>query len=262
MNAHRLAQFGLPALFLYVAFAALQAHDKAQPDQFMVVPELIKAFQEVHPECKSIFCETLPPGILDRQIKTGSLVIGNLKVTLKPDIFVAGQERIDDLDREGHFEETLAYFRNRLAMMVHKDNPKNISSLEDLGRSDVRVCMPDPETEGIARKAAQAFQKAGGNRLVTLIMEEKVKNGTTFVTQIHHRQTPMRIMDKKSDAGPVWYTEAVFQQTIGNPIGLIEIPGDQNIIGMTSAGVFRDAPHKEAALAFIDFLTTEKAQRI
>ncbi|MGB8424357.1 MAG: hypothetical protein WCD88_01115 [Desulfobacterales bacterium] len=48
--------------------------------QFMVLPELIKAFQERYPDVRGVFYETLPPGIIEQQLKSGSLVIGNLKI--------------------------------------------------------------------------------------------------------------------------------------------------------------------------------------
>ncbi|MFZ0725449.1 MAG: hypothetical protein WAO07_12795 [Desulfobacterales bacterium] len=47
----------------------------------MVLPELIKAFQERYPDVRGVFYETLPPGIIEQQLKSGSLIIGNLKIT-------------------------------------------------------------------------------------------------------------------------------------------------------------------------------------
>ncbi|MFW5810839.1 MAG: hypothetical protein ACOCWY_04490 [Thermodesulfobacteriota bacterium] len=68
-------------------------------NQFMVLPDIMAAFKQAHPQYQKIFYETLPPGILEEQIKTGSLVIGNLKITHRPDIFVAGEKRLRDLDK-------------------------------------------------------------------------------------------------------------------------------------------------------------------
>ncbi|MGB3223923.1 MAG: substrate-binding domain-containing protein [Desulforhopalus sp.] len=69
----------------------------------------------------------------------------------------------------------------------------------------------------------------------------------------------MRIMERKSDAGPVWYTEAVFQQNIGNPIGMVEIPDEENVVSTTAAAILKEAPHPEAADDFLRFLSGEKA---
>jgi molybdate transport system substrate-binding protein len=232
-------------------------------NQFMALPEIMEAFRLQHPQYMRIFYETLPPGIIEEQMKSGSLVIGNLKITHRPDLFVAGEERLQRLHKERNiFMNIIPLYKNRLAIMVHEGNPKNIQTLKDLGRENVAVAMPNPETEGIAEKAMEAFRKAGGEELVKTIMERKVERGTTLITRIHHRQTPMRIMERKSDAGPVWYTEAVFQQNIGNPIGMVKIPDEENVVSTTAAAILKNAPHPEAADDFLRFLSGEKAAKI
>ncbi len=232
-------------------------------NQFMVVPDLIKAFREEYPQYKRVFVETLPPGILLDQIEQGAIVIGNMRISLKPDIFTAGKGHIAQIQREKDlFGETVNYARNRLAIMVYKGNPKHITSLQDLGKPDVRVSMPNPHWEGIARIIIGSYKKAGGEKLVDQIMEKKVKEGTTFLTHIHHRQTPMRIMEKESDAGPVWYTEAFFQRMIGNPVGLVEIPAKVNTEVVYTAASLKDAPHPQAAKAFLKFLGSKKASEL
>ena len=231
-------------------------------NQFMVTHELMDAFRQAHPEVQRIYWETLPPGILARQIENGALIIGNMRIAIKPDIYTAGARRIKEFQEQGKFEKVETYAQNRLAIMVSKDNPKGIKSLKDLGRSDVRVSMPNPEWEGVANLITESYKKAGGEDLVNQIMKNKVQQGTTFLTHIHHRQTPIRILQGESDAGVVWYSEAHFQQMIGNPIGMVEIPPEQNMNGIYQAGIFKNAPHAEAARAFAGFLLTEKAQGI
>jgi molybdate transport system substrate-binding protein len=231
-------------------------------NQFMVLPELMEAFKEQHPEIRNIYYETLPPGIIEQQLKTGSLVVGNLKISIKPDLFVAGKERIDQLDREGFFLRTRPYFKNRLAIMVARGNPKQIRSLTDLGRDDVNVSMPNPEIEGVARKIEQAMRKAGGDSLVRDVMTSKKAAGTTFITQIHHRQTPMRILMNQSDAGPVWETEVLFQQMIDNPIEAVQIPDQHNVSGTGAAAILKDAPHRLSAEKFFEFLVSKKSADI
>ena len=231
-------------------------------NQFMVVSELLEAFKSNLPKYQRIFVETLPPGILAQQIERGSLVVGNLKISLMPDVFTAGERRIHESKALGWFEETAPYAKNRLAIMIRKGNPKNIRSLEDLGRPDVRISMPNPNWEGIAENIIKAYNKAGGKKLEETIMVEKVKDRTTFLTHIHHRQTPIRIMTGESDAGPVWWTEAYFQKMIGNPIDLVEIPAKDNVVGTYVAAKMKNAPRKEAGHDFYQFLKGEKAQLI
>ena len=93
-------------------------------------------------------------------------------------------------------------------------------------------------------------------------MQTKVKDSTTFLTQIHHQQSPMRILYNQSDAAPVWFTETYYQQMIGNPVETIDIPPAQNIEATYVAGLLKAAPHKEAAKDFMNFLVSKEAKSI
>lgn len=231
-------------------------------NQFMVIPELLDSFRAIYPKYQRIFVETLPPGILAQQIEKGSLVIGNLKINLTPDVFTAGETRINESKAKGWFDETAPYAKNRLAIMVYKGNPKKIYSLDDLSKPEIRVSMPNPKWEGIGENIVKAYNKVGGKELEEKIMVKKVETGTTFLTHIHHRQTPIRIMKDESDTGPVWYTEAYFQKMIGNPIDMVEVPAKDNIVGTYVAGKLKNAPHQEAASDFFRFLKSERAGAI
>jgi ABC-type molybdate transport system substrate-binding protein len=233
-------------------------------NQFMVVNDLVSAFRKAHPEIQRIYVETLPPGILAQQIEQGALVMGNLRIELKPDVYTAGAKRIGSLQAQHHwFANTEDYASNRLALMVYRGNPEHIQGLKDLGRTGVRVSMPNPKWEGIARAIEATYRKAGGDDLERQIMRTKVEDGTTHLTQIHHRQTPLRILRRQSDVGPVWYTEAYFQQSVlHHPISLVEIPADQNARVTYTAALLKDAPHTAAGQAFMAFLVSPEAQAI
>jgi molybdate transport system substrate-binding protein len=229
-------------------------------NQFMCIDDLLAAFKKEYPQYQRIFAETLPPGILAKQIEGGSLTVGNMRITLQPDVYTAGKSRIVQMNNS--FNDTATYAFNKLAIMVQAGNPKQIHSLRDLGRDDVKVSMPNPAWEGIAEKIEEAYKKAGGEELKNKIMVSKVADSSTHLTQIHHRQTPMRIMYEQSDAGPVWYSEAWYQQMIHHPIEIVMIPDKENISATYMAGVLKNAPHPQAAKDFIKFLNSDIAKII
>jgi ABC-type molybdate transport system substrate-binding protein len=231
-------------------------------NEFMVIPDLIEEFKAAYPQYKRIFYETLPPGIITRQLKEGNLIIGNLEISVKPDIIAAGENRIKKLQEQGSVSDPVPYLQNSLTLMVAKGNPKKIASVLDLGREDIKVSMPNAEIEDIAKKITELYEKAGGEKLVNGILKDKVQRGTTYITQIHHRQTPMRIMKGESDVGPVWLTEALFQEKIGNPIDLVKIPDELNQKSVSAAAKVVNAPHMQAATDFIEFMKGKKAQSI
>ena len=229
-------------------------------NQFMVIDELLAAFKKEYPKYQRIFVETLPPGILAQQIEGGSITVGNMRITLQPDIYTAGKSRIHQM--ANYFSDTAVYVYNKLAIMVQKGNPKNIKGIKDLGRKDIRVSMPNPAWEGIGKRIEEAYIKAGGEGLKKMVMENKVNDGTTFLTQIHHRQSPMRILYYQSDAAPVWFSEVHYQQMIQHPIEMVSIPENENITSTYMAGLMKNAPHRQAAKEFMDFLLSPQAKAV
>ncbi|MGH9600015.1 MAG: extracellular solute-binding protein [Terracidiphilus sp.] len=233
-------------------------------NQFFVLPRLVTAFEQEHPELKGrIFYETLPPGILRRQIAAGdTLTLGNLTIRVKPDVFEAGMRAVGEMEKTGQVTGVVKYATNDLAIMVHAGNPKGVRSLKDLGRAGLRLSMPNPEWEGVASQIEASLRKAGGDALEKAVYENKVKDGTTMLTEIHHRQTPMRIMDGTADAGVTWASEVRFQESLGNPIAGVAIPAAQNTTAVYAGGVMKDAPHAEAAAQWLAFLRGKEAQAI
>jgi ABC-type molybdate transport system substrate-binding protein len=233
-------------------------------NQFMVVHDLMDAFRQAHPAYQRIFVETLPPGILAKQIESGSLVMGNLRITHRPDVYTAGKGAIAERQKEhSWFADTYDYARNPLAILVARGNPKHIAGLADLGRGDVRVSMPNPAWEGIAKQIEASYRKAGGEALDHTIMQAKVADGTTFLTRIHHRQSPLRVLQGESDAAPVWSTEAYFQQQIlHHPVETVAIPEAQNAVATYTAARMKNAPHEQAAKDFMAFMQSPAAAAV
>ena len=231
-------------------------------NQYMVMPALLAAFRRAHPEIRNIYYETLPPGVDAQQIAAGALQMGNLVIDTQADVFMSGRRRMHRMHEEGYVASSFAYASNVLAIMVSKGNAKHVESLRDLGRSDVRVSMPNARWEGVEEQIEAAYRKAGGEALVDAILHRKVAAGTTILTSIHHRQTPLFIREGIADAGPVWISEALYQERIGSPISFVRIPPADNVTASYMASMLRSAPHPRAAQAFLAFLKSPQAQRI
>jgi ABC-type molybdate transport system substrate-binding protein len=231
-------------------------------NQFFVLPRLIAAFEARHPELKgAIFYETLPPGVMRRQINAnGVITLGNLTLQVHPDVYQAESRVLTEMAASGEIIRWIEFATNDLAIMVAAGNPKHIASLKDLALPGLRLAMPNPQWEGIANSIGDALRKAGGDALMQAVYKTKVTDGSAKLTEIHHRQTPMRIMAGQADAGVTWQSEVKFQEKIGNPISGVEIPDDQNMTAIYAAGALHDARHPEAARAWLDFLTTPEAQ--
>jgi ABC-type molybdate transport system substrate-binding protein len=231
-------------------------------NQFFVMPRLIAGFEKLHPELEGrIFYETLPPGVLLKQMRAGNtLTLGNLTLDVMPDVYEAGANALAAMKQSGEVEEVVDYTTNDLEIMVATGNPKHIASLKDLARADVRVALPNPEFEGIGKQVEAALSKSGGDALAKEVYKTRVAEGGVVLTQIHHRQTPIRIMEKQSDAGVVWTSEVLFQQKLRNPIEGVKIPAKINAAATYAAGVVKGAPNQKAARAWVQYLRSDEAQ--
>ncbi len=232
-------------------------------NQFMLVPDLLAALRRRHPEIRRVFYETLPPGVVAEQLERGGgLRVGNLELHVRADVFASGAGRMAKLREEGLVEAPVTYATNDLAILVRSGNPKGIRGLADLARPGLRLSLPDPETEGIGRQVAQALERAGGTALRRAVLERKVRDGSTVLTRIHHRETPLALLEGTEDAGLVWRTEALFQRSLGHPLEAVAIPRAQNATGVYQAALVRGAPHAPAARAFLELLRSEEGRSI
>ncbi len=238
-------------------------------NQFMVIEELIKDFQNKNPDIKTVYVETIPPGqILKGQILKQGMINGQ-KTAQNPDLFASvNLNHLKKLGKKGIMHDYMIYTHNKLELMVAKGNPKGIKGPEDLGRDDLVQSHPNPLTEGI-------FKFYGSQMLKDLGLYDKVTGdakckscwavpGKTWFTSRHHRETPYRIEHGEADVGIVWTTEVKHAQAEGRPVEGVAIPAPYNMqhkvgyaIGTLAAG--RNQHNAERYLAY---LGTPAAQEI
>jgi ABC-type molybdate transport system substrate-binding protein len=240
-----------PALVLY-----------ASGNYFFALAGMVHVFGEAYPAYRGrVFYETLPPGLLLKQLDAGGTVTsGNLTFTVKPDVMMAEQRASEGWVKDGRLTAPVVSFAtNDLTIMVPVGNPAHIAGLADLGRPDLALVMPNPAFEGIARQIRASLVKAGGEALARAVYDTKVAAGMTVLTRIHHRQTPLLVMQGLGQAGVTWRSEAIFQEEQGHPIGHVDIPPEQNTRAIYSAALVSGAAHAEAAKVWLSFVQSDAA---
>jgi molybdate transport system substrate-binding protein len=232
---------------------------------FFAMAPLVAAFEQEHPEFNGrIYWETIPPGLLVKQIEAGGTVTsGNMTWTAKPDAYLAGLKKVQDLVDQGLLTgPVVPYATNALTIMVPAGNPGHVKGLSDLARPDVHLVMPNPEFEGVARQIEASLKKAGGDALATTVYKTKVADGGTTLTHIHHRQSPLFLMQGRAQAGVTWQSEARFQEQIGNPISHVDIPSAQNTTAVYAGAAVKGAAHPDAARLWLSFIHSPTALSI
>ncbi len=238
-------------------------------NQFMVMEDLIGAFQKKNPDIKKIFVETIPPGqILKGQLLKQGKIAGK-KISRTPDLFASvNVNHLNKLHKMKMMDKYMVYTHNKLALEVLEGNPKHIKGPMDLARDDVVVTLPNPLTEGI-------FKFYGSQMLKDLGIYEKVTGnakckscwaikGKTWFTSRHHRETPLRLLAGKTDVGLVWTTEIIYQRQIGRKIEGVDIPAPYNMGDKVAyaIGALDKAHNAKNAERFLAFLATDEAQDI
>jgi len=236
-------------------------------NQFMVMGELLGAFQDQYPGINRIFYETLPPGLELKQILAGGAVFRDQLIDVRPDVYASVSEAAMKQLEEKNFisgKDYFLYLHNRIVLMIPEGNPAEIHSVQDLARSEVRVSQPNPEYEDIAFHIIDMYRDAGGETLVHRIMEEKRAEGTTMLTTVHHRETPIRIQNGEVDVGPVWSTEIKHALHNNLPVDVVE-PGedlDQRKKINYYICPIKGSANEENGAKFLEFIKSAKAQKI
>jgi molybdate transport system substrate-binding protein len=232
---------------------------------FFAMAPLVAEFEREHPEYRGrLYWETIPPGLLVKQMEAGGTITsGNMTWTAKPDAYFAGLDRVKSLIKQGLLAgPAVPYATNTLAIMTPAENPAHVATLADLGKPDIRLVMPNPEFEGVTRLIQAALRKAGGDALSDMVYKTKVADGSTVLTQIHHRQTPLFLMLGRAAAGVTWKSEAIFQEQVGNPIGHVDIPPEHNTTGVYAGAMVKGAVHQAGARLWLAYIRSQPALAI
>lgn len=232
---------------------------------FFAMAPLAAAFQAAYPQYRGrLFYVTIPPGLLVRAMRMhDTFTSGNMTFTIHPDVYAAGRKKVDALVSSGLLTApAVSYVTNDLTIMIPRGNPGHIATLGDLGKPGARIVMPNPQFEGVARQIDSSLRKAGGSALARAVYTTKVANGETILTHIHHRQTPLFLMEGIGVAGVTWRSEAIFQEQAGHPLAHVDIPKASNSTAVYGAALVRTAPHAAAGRLWLAFLRSQKALTI
>jgi len=235
-------------------------------NQFFAMKDVIHAFQKAHPEVGNVAVITLPPGIILKAIKAGGWTYEGKEYRMQPDIYGSVDlGHLKALKAAGKMDTYMVYTHNQLELMVAKGNPKKIKGIDDLGRDDLRVMLPNPVDEGImtfyAKKVLinhKLWDKLSGGKECKAC----APSANVWFTTVHHREIPEALKAGKTDVGIVWATETKNALNEGAPVEKIVLPPQDSLINEVSyaIGTLKGNQHPSAASAYLDFLKSAKGQ--
>jgi molybdenum ABC transporter molybdate-binding protein len=169
-------------------------------------------------------------------------LLSNLRIADAGDLFLAADESYVRSARAlGLLAETIPLARQRPVIAVTRGNPKNIRTLDDLRRTDVRVAMANPEAASIGRTVRELLQQAGQ----WAALEKRV---TVFKPTVNDVANDVKI--GSVDAGIVW--DATARQF--PELELVAVPLFNTATETISIGVLKHSRQPAAALRFARYL--------
>lgn len=237
----------------------------------MALEAVIRAFVDSHPDISDVFYTTTPPAPLVDALKGGGLVLGNLRISRRPDIFIGPVGILESLRADGLVAEHAPFAQSRgNVVLVRRGNPKGIESLADLLCDDVILTCSNPVTE---RASFEVYQEtvttlAPGQGVDPVAINTKLSDAgprTVHSRVVHHREVPELIGAGTADAAVIYYHLALrYSRIFPDVFEYVDIDGVESNrtspnhpttryhVGRVTGG--------RLGKAFFDFIRDETAQ--
>ena len=244
-------------------------------NQYRVFPDLLAAFREwTRAQSRyrglrtgRIFYVTTPPGRLIDAMQSGQFVLGNFWIDVRPgklwpDVFMTGPRQQRRLQAAKYIDSWWVYTRNRgVVLLVAAGNPKNIRSLGDLARDDVRVALSSPKREPASFESySNTLRAQGGAQLPERLL---AKPSTVSPVAVHHRENPQFIFDGVADVAPMYFHFGDYlKKHMPQHFDYVALPAEGNFVDELAISILNQAPHRAAALAWTEFMRSDAAAAV
>jgi len=237
-------------------------------NQFFAMEDVVHSFQKTDPGVGNVAVITMPPGMIVNAIIAGGWRYKGKDYPMQPDLYASVDlGHLEALRDKGKMAQYMIYARNKLEIVVAPGNPKGIKGLDDLARPDLRVMLPNPITEGIAK----FYMKKA---LIRHGIWDKLTGGkeceacqvtpTTYFTAVHHREIPEALKAGTIDAGIVWSSEVAYAKQIGISVQGVPLPPADSFVNevVYLIGPVTSGAHPKAASQYMRFLASAAGQDV
>jgi len=174
------------------------------------------------------------------------------------DVFAsAAEEEMDTAEKDNLVSGTPRVFvKNREVIMVPKDNPANINSLEDMAKPNIKLVLAAKDVPA-ADYAVEILGKA--NKEYGPDFEQDV------LSNVVSREADVRASVNRvvvGDADATFGYASDYTPDTRNKVKVIPIPPDLNIIATYPIAALKDAEDPGFAKKWVDLVTSEEGQKV
>ncbi len=213
----------------------------------MALEETLESFR-AHHRLASVFYCTTPPKVYLDWMRSGSIAIGNLRLSVLPDLVIGPDDILSQLAAQHTVGRTAVFARSRgNSFLVRRHNPKQIQEVGDLLRDDVRLFLSNPVTESashqVYRQTLEGLAAQAGLEASDIHNLLQSRQGVLFGEKIHHREAPQAIADGQADVALVYDHLALrYQRIFPDLFDRIPLPeGVHNITTRYAVGLVNES---------------------
>lgn len=175
------------------------------------------------------------------------------------DVFASAAPKfVEDAVSQGLIQKEMVkiFARNRLVVILPKENPQNIRAFQDLAKPGVRLILGAKEgPQGVY--VEQLLINASASPEFSPDFKEKVyQNVVSYESTV--RAVVNKVMLGEGDAGIVFFTDG---KSAEDRLQLLIIPDEINVEAVYPIAVLKSSAHGELAQAFVDFVLSEEGQK-
>ncbi len=150
------------------------------------------------------------------------------------------------------------FTRNKLSLIIPKDNPAEISNLRDIVKPGVKIVIGTKDVP-VGDYALQIIDKLGNDSAYGPEYKEKVlANIISQETNVNYVVTKIALGE--ADVGFAYVSDVT--QELSSRVSQIEIPDEYNIIAEYPIGITTESRYAAEALDFINLVKSEEGRAV
>ena len=188
---------------------------------------------------------------LVEQIAQGAPVDVFAAANMKQMLEAVKSERIDSASIE-------VFVHNRLVVVFPKENSGEIHSLPDLDKPHLKIVLADKAVP-VGQYALEFLEKCSKSTAFASSFKQNVLSNVVSYEE-NVKAVLSKVILGEADAGIVYTSD--ISKNAKEHVGTLEIPETFNVIATYPIAVVHDAPSREQAEKFVQYILSDEGQKI